>query len=487
VIVKNYTGDVLNFGLAIEMANVQGANARMLIFGEDVSIKGIDNSLVGKRGLAGVVLVHKIAGALAEEGASLDEVYEVGKAVADNASTMGVSLDKCAVPGREAEDSGIASDEIDIGMGIHNEPGVKRTKLTTLEETVSSLLQTLAENQSKENASGTEYAVMVNNLGALSVLELNVIADTVVSTLQSAHNIQPKVLLVGTYLTSLNGPGFSITLLRLTGRMEELLRKSTTATAWTPAGKSPSPATVSTKTLSAPSVPENLSKFPVSQSLLGKVISEIGTRVKADEPLITKLDTEAGDGDCGETLLAGATALQAAFDKSEISKEDLVQALQQISVLVGDAMGGTSGAIYGIFLNSLVASLNEALVHESVTRDAKILGTSGQSALRKLETYTKARKGHRTLMDALIPFVETFAASEKSDPVAALKEAVQAAIQGTKDTSKMKPSLGRATYVRADIFAEGKGFPDPGAVGLCSILRGILKAVDGTEIEVDWV
>lgn len=190
LIVKNYTGDVLNFSLAASKATASGYNTNFVLVGDDVSVGRARGGKVGRRGLAGTVLVHKIAGSYAASGASLDQVRAMAQEVADKLVTVGASLDHCHVPGRKVEDAGfLKADELELGMGIHNEPGSKKmSPAPRLESLVIEMLDQLLSLNDNDRAyvdfTGAENIVLlVNNLGGVSVLEMGGITKEVVTQL----------------------------------------------------------------------------------------------------------------------------------------------------------------------------------------------------------------------------------------------------------------------------------------------------------------
>lgn len=226
IIVKNYTGDRLNFTLASEKARFSsGLPVRMVSVADDVSIGRRKSQAVGRRGLAGVVLAHKIAGAASAAGADLDSIADLVAWAGSNTGTIGVGLSPCDVPGKAAEDSrSLAADEIEIGIGIHNEAGTRRVRPQPgLEDLVGELLALVLDNDDPERnylaANPTQVesdtVLLVNNLGGLSVLEMSAITGTVVSALETRYGIRPARTYAGTFLTALNGQGFSITILSL--------------------------------------------------------------------------------------------------------------------------------------------------------------------------------------------------------------------------------------------------------------------------------
>ena len=216
-IVKNYTGDVMNFEMAIDMAKDEDIEADYVVVNDDVAVK---DSLytTGRRGVAGTVLVHKIAGAKAETGASLAEVKAVAEKVIANVRTMGMAISPCTVPAAGKPGFELAEDEVEIGIGVHGEPGTTREKLSTADETAKKLLdKILADIDYK----GQEVVVLVNGMGATPLMELYIINNFVQDYLKE-QGIKVYDTMVGNYMTSIEMAGFSLTLLRLDGEMKTL-------------------------------------------------------------------------------------------------------------------------------------------------------------------------------------------------------------------------------------------------------------------------
>lgn len=218
LIVKNYTGDVMNFEMAGEMAEMDGYTVKSVVVNDDVAVK---DSLytVGRRGVAGTVLVHKCAGAKAEAGGTLDEVAAVAQKVIDNVRTMGAAITPCTVPSAGKPGFELAEDEMEVGIGIHGEPGTHREKLTPANELVDHLLDKILADI---DYAGREVAVLVNGSGATPLMELYIINRRVHQVLES-KGIKIYKTLVGNYMTSLEMAGFSISLLRLDDELKELL------------------------------------------------------------------------------------------------------------------------------------------------------------------------------------------------------------------------------------------------------------------------
>ncbi|KAK0549244.1 hypothetical protein OC846_003400 [Tilletia horrida] len=532
-IVLQYSGDVLNFGLAKEKAIAAGWDAEVVLVGDDVSVGRAQGGRVGRRGLAAQVFVIKAMGAYLarhtsqsgqpEASTSVQELASFGRTIAQFSATMGVSLDHCHPPGASNEWTPLGPGELGLGVGIHNEPGVQtlRSQPAT-EELIQKLLKFILDREDQDRAfldyEGQDHFVLVvNNLGGISPLELNAVVHEALVQLKKEWNISPKRVFAGTYLSSLNAPGFSLSLINLSkitsqqGSLTEgnnvdsllqLLDDSTTATGWT---GSRSIASSPSSVKSAPSADDTFAQiaklpkrvtgsspdesgstaaagntYPLRnkariQSMIQGAISAV---VKA-EPEITRLDTLQGDGDCGTTLKAMATqvgsSLPAIMEKHAVDASGLIG---QIGEVVESSMGGTSGAIYALFFSAMRSSLltqDSASAAQNDTESPAFWGHHASQALQSLYEFTPARIGDRTLIDALDPFVTTLAESQD------LARAVQAAKAGADNTSGMKARLGRAAYVGdggddgSPLARDQKVLRDPGAVGVVAILEGLLQ------------
>ena len=218
LIIKNYTGDVMNFEMAAEMAEMDGIRCMNVITNDDVAVQ---DSLytTGRRGVAGTIFVHKCAGAKAEQGASLEEVHAVAEKVIANVRTMGAAITPCTVPAAGKPGFEIGEDEMEVGIGIHGEPGTHREKLAPANDIVDHLLGKILADI---DYSGSEVAVLVNGAGATPLMELYIINNRVADVL-AAKGIKVYKTLVGNYMTSLEMNGFSISLLRLDDELKALL------------------------------------------------------------------------------------------------------------------------------------------------------------------------------------------------------------------------------------------------------------------------
>jgi len=322
-----------------------------------------------------------------------------------------------------------------------------------------------------------KVVLLVNNLGGVSNLEMGGIVAEVHKQLKEDWGIVPVRVISGTFITSLNGLGFSASLLKLedTGlgagkSMLELLDAPAEAFGWSAATRTATweadnTATMDDDAAGADEVkPSNLTLDP---ELAHKTLKAGLDKIIAAEPDVTRYDTIVGDGDCGIGLARGAEAVLKELGSGNLPS-DAVAFVAKIVPVVEHTMDGTSGALYAIFLNALVHGLREQDTGSKKPVDAKVWAAALKSSLQALGKYTPATIGDRTLMDALIPFVDTLASGD-------VKKAAEAAKEGAEKTKHMKASLGRTVYVGAEGEWLGK-VPDPGAHGLQEFLVGLAGA-----------
>jgi triose/dihydroxyacetone kinase / FAD-AMP lyase (cyclizing) len=492
VITMNYTGDVLNFGMAAEKAKAAGIETEFFAIADDVGVGREKGGKVGRRGIGGGILVLKMCGALAELGGSLPEVYNLAKQASSSIVSVGASLEHVHVPGRAVPDAGsdehIPQEEIEVGMGIHNEPGSHRVS-ATLPELIKILLSQMLDPNDRDRAfvpisKSDQVVLFVNNLGGVSMLELAAITAEVTLQIQNDYKLHPVRTISGMFLTSLNGMGFSVSILKIndTGlgsgkSMLELLDLPAEAIGWAAPIRPPTwnaadnSTIMDAKPAAGPleSKPSNLTLDP---QLASRALTAGLERVIASEPSTTHYDEIIGDGDCGIGLKRGGEAIIAELQKGNLPT-DAIAFINRIIPVVETTMDGTSGALYAIFLNALAHGLHEQDIHTASGSkrevDAKIWAAALKSSIAALGKYTPAQPGDRTLMDALVPFVETL--GESGD----VKQAAEEARLGAERTKHMKASLGRAVYVGGEEEWVGK-IPDPGAWGLKEFLGGLAGA-----------
>lgn len=219
LVIKNYTGDIMNFEMAGEMAEAEGINVASVVVNDDVAVEN-STYTTGRRGIAGTVLIHKIAGAAAEKGMKLEEVKEVAGKVIANVRTMGMSLTPCTVPAAGKPGFELAEDEMEVGLGIHGEPGIRREKVKPADEITEELVEKVLGDM--DFSRDDEVAVMVNGLGGTPLMELYIV-NRKVNSILAERGIKVYKTFVGNYMTSLEMAGCSVTLLKLDDELKELL------------------------------------------------------------------------------------------------------------------------------------------------------------------------------------------------------------------------------------------------------------------------
>ncbi|KAJ2930839.1 hypothetical protein H1R20_g6263, partial [Candolleomyces eurysporus] len=490
IIVKNYTGDILNFGLAKEQyaANHpdKAENARFVIVGDDVAVGKSQGKIVGRRGLAGTVLVYKVAGALAQRGASLDDVHKVAVWTSQNVATIGASHGHVHVPGTESLRTNLSEAELEVGLGIHNEQGNNRiSPIPSLSELTKQLLDYLTSQNDPERSflqlkKGDDVVLMVNNLGSVSELELSGIVAEARKQLNE-RGFRTLRILSGTFMTSLNMPGFSLTLLRLPSEGDasgfsasEILgllddKPKVPGWKWTPCSE---PLLQDEQLVEGKSVSvahDNVLQLKAKDpNSFVSAIRNASNQLIAAEPEITRMDTIAGDGDAGLTLKAGAQGVLASLDKGKIRGENVVASLIAIGQVAEEVMGGTSGALYSIFFSALAQGFQSQSIPAGSVVTPQQWQVALTSALDRLYTYTRARPPSRTLVDPLAAFINEIKKNRGQD----FASAVRLAAQATEATKDLEAKAGRSAYVQSEQLQKEQ-VPDPGAWGVKTILESL--------------
>src|SRR5215472_3997931 len=465
LVVKNYTGDRLNFGLAAEMARSEGIAVEMIIVNDDVALRG-SGFMTCARGLAGTIPVHKLVGAAAEEGKSLAEVVAIGRAAIARLGTMGVSFSAGTSPAVGKPSFELGEDEMELGLGIHGEPGVTRTRLQPADQLVETLL---AEIQ-KRGSYGDEKRVvmMINNLGATTEMELAIIARRAVPFLQG-KGFRVERMYAGTFLSSLDMAGISMSVLDVNDEWLRWLDAPTTAPSW------PNPLKQHTRRAQAQA--ESKASPAANPASVKSVQTETGHRTKraieaaclaliAAEGELTEMDRITGDGDLGASMKRAGTAVLAAVASYPV--DDVAATLKALGHTLRQELGGSSGPLYGVlFLRS--GNVLENSGGSGLARWAQSL----EQGVQAISDLGGAKPGDRTMLDALDPFVKTLKNAAADSPREALRMGVAAAKRGAEATAQMKPRLGRSSYLGDRVL----GHPDPGATAIGIWLSAVSEAL----------
>ena len=464
LVVKNYTGDRLNFGLAAEMARAEGIPVEMVIVDDDVALRGTAQA-TGARGLAGTVFIHKLLGAAAAEGKDLAELAVIGKAAVASLGTMGVSFSAGTSPAVGRPSFELGEQEMELGLGIHGEPGVQRMPMQPADQLTETLLSAILQHRKFSR----QVAVMVNNLGATTTMELAIVARHAGRVLESKGFTVERIF-AGTFLSSLDMAGISISVLGLNDDRLRWLDAETTAPAWPNAAKQrPGKPAVGTETGGNTSATKAAGRG--AQTETGKrtadAIKAACKALIAAEGELTEMDRVTGDGDLGASMARAAKAVHDALNSYPL--DNIPATLKALGHTLRKELGGSSGPLYGVlFLRS--GSVLESLGVAGVSQWANALA-QGCAAISELGG---AKPGDRTMLDALDPFVKTLQQAKAAKTTReAVLAALEAAERGADRTAEMKPRLGRSSYLGNRVL----GHPDPGAKAIALWLRAVCEAL----------
>ena len=433
LIVKNYTGDRLNFGLAAERARALGRRVEMVVVDDDVALPDLPQP----RGVAGTLFVHKIAGALAEQGRSLDDVAQAARAVIAKVASLGKSLDTCTVPGSPKEDR-IPAGKAELGLGIHGEPGVEHVPFVGAGDAMRQVLEKL-----KPAAGDGSCVALLNNLGSTTPLEMAVLGRTLADSGIATHIIGPALM-----MTSLDMHGFSVSLLPIDDQERAALQADVPLSAW--------PGLNAVTKVTAVPLPDGLTPIapiPSKNDRHRQTLEAIADLLIAAETKLNALDAKSGDGDTGSTLATAARALKGSLDRMPLA--DLTQLFPALGNELSQTMGGSSGVILAIFFNAA----GEACAGGAKVTDALRAG------MDRVSEVGGARVGDRTRIDALTPALQSL-----GEGIAAAAAAARAGAAETANSHRAK--AGRAASVPSENL---KGNTDPGAEAVALVFEGLAQ------------
>ncbi|MFT3673337.1 dihydroxyacetone kinase subunit DhaK [Aestuariivirga sp.] len=435
VIFKNYTGDRLNFGLAVERARALGKKVEVVIVRDDIALPDIPQP----RGIAGVMFVEKVAGHYAEKGANLKTVAAMAQKASDGLVSLGISLSSCTLPGIGREDR-VPHGKAELGLGLHGEPGVD---LVNLESARQAALM-VADRLFAAAKPAKSYALLVNNLGSTTALEMSLLTNEV---LASKHGAKIKLVLGPAMLvSSLDMHGFSLSLLPLTPDFEKALLSPASPLVWPPIRGHVKP-----KLVKLPKEMKSKGYKPSKNAALAALVTKACDILVKSEATLNALDAKVGDGDTGSTIATAARHVQTALPLMPQAK------LDQFFAATSDALTRTMGGSSGVLLAIFFSAASQAAAGGANWQKSLVAG------LDKMMAYGGAKPGDRTMIDALMP---ALAALPKGVAAAA-----KAAREGADATAKMKSArAGRSTYVSASNLS---GVTDPGAEAIALLLEGL--------------
>jgi dihydroxyacetone kinase len=440
LIVKNYTGDRLNFGLAAERAKDLGHKVEMVIVSDDIALPDLPNP----RGIAGTLFVHKIAGAKASAGAFLEEVHAAAKDAASQVFSLGLALTNCRIPGSTVSHGELADNAVEIGLGIHGEPGAATIDLQAADALVAIVADRIAERLGAD----AKVALLVNSLGGSSPLEMAVVTNALRKT-----RLFDKIRFIlgpAPLMTAIDMRGFSLSALVLDDAREHALLSQTDVRLWPAANEV---ASQTAAIVPAPQVDRDR-VLPSSAPRVRSFILAATHSLESNAGRIDALDAKVGDGDTGSTLALAATAIARDIDNMPLADGSAL--LRAIGERLLRSAGGSSGVLLSILFTSAARQFatdqwGAALLH----------------GLQQMKRYGGAKLGDRTMIDALEPAFEALKVS------ATLKHAAAAARAGADHTASLsKAGAGRSAYVPASAL---QGVTDPGAEAVALLFEDLSK------------
>ncbi|WP_102959608.1 dihydroxyacetone kinase family protein [Mangrovicella endophytica] len=462
----NYAGDVLNFGAAAERLRAEGIDARVLAVTDDVASASAHEQ-AKRRGVAGDVAVFKIAGAAAETGAGIDDVQRVAELANRRTVSIGVAFNGCTLPGAKEPLFTVPKGQIGIGLGIHGEPGINEERTMPAKALATLLVDTLLTE--RPDGWNNRAAVILNGLGSTKYEELFVLWTHVADRLEMAGVtiVAPEA---GELVTSLDMAGCSLTLTFLDAELEPLwlapadcaaLRRGTVP------DTRPAPVVSDAPDAARAFAPASEASRASAAEVLAILRTMAGALREAEDEL-GRIDAVAGDGDHGQGMRRGSAAAVEAAEAAASAGAGAASLLGAAGDAWADRAGGTSGAIWGLLLRGWASAFSDS---ETVT--ATDVATGARAALERVMRLGRARPGDKTLVDALVPFVETLAGRIEADGAAssAWAAAAKAATEAADATAPMTPRLGRAR----PLAARSVGHPDAGAISLALCARVVAE------------
>lgn len=460
LIVKNYTGDRLNFGLAAELATAQGVPTEVVVVADDAALKDIVEP-ARRRGIAGTILVHKVAGAAAASGASLADVVAEARAAAASVVTMGVALGSCTVPAAGKPGFSLGDHEMELGLGIHGEQGVRRVAMEPADAIVDTILETFVTDRGLKR--GNRVALLINGLGGTPPMELAIVARHAFQRLRDRGIIVERAW-SGNFMTALEMPGMSLSLLSVDDKRLARLDAEAKAPAWPGGGRVMPRKILETVSVAEPSTP-TVVDGPLAPALKTVALG-VASALEQHEAMLTELDSRTGDGDLGISMMRGAEAIRSLPEESWANPSVAFTAMGNA---LRRAIAGSSGPFYA------VALLRAAREFDTSPPENAAWARAFARAVSSIAELGGAKPRDRTMLDALQPAADAFSSAiEAGQPLkAAWEAAVSAAEEGAEATAAMRPRLGRAAYLGDRAI----GFQDAGAGAVVVWMRAILKSV----------
>ncbi len=483
LIIKNYSGDMMNFKNAAHLASEDEIAVKYVKVDDDIAV---NDSLytVGRRGVAGTVFVHKMAGAKAEQGASLDEVTRVAQKCADNVRSLGFALTSCTVPAKGTPTFDISDNELEFGAGIHGEPGIRREEMSSSSELASRIVNSICESLNVK--AGDELAILVNGFGATPLQELYLFNHDVRKQLET-YNVSIERTFVGNYMTSIDMAGASLSILKLDDELKALLAEQAKTPAFNvdgPVSKTSYSQFAQTDHVTSEvsyTVETDCSYSQIKNERLTLenmiyLVDKMSEVIIENEVPFCELDSHAGDGDFGMSVAKGFKELKKVWHEILAQKElNISSFLDQVSLVIMENCGGASGPIWGSAFrgaSKAVSGKDDLTVADFTTMLVHAVTAIQQTGERSFGR--GAVVGDKTLIDALVPCVDSWEAHQDKTFMECFDLGAKAAVLGAEKTKEISARMGRA----GTVGDRSIGHPDAGAHGLGVIFTALSEALN---------
>ena len=463
----NYAGDRLNFAAAQERLIAEGIDTKIVYVTDDIASAKPDEKDL-RRGIAGTFAVYKCGGAAADAGKSLEEVARIMQLANDRTYSFGVAFEGCTFPGQKEPLFHVEPGRMEFGLGIHGEPGVKSTDWMPAKDLAKNLVDAILAERPADNSK--RAAVILNGLGATKYEELFLLYSHV-SVLLEAAGITVVLPEIGELVTSLDMAGCSLSVMWLDPILEELWSSPADTASFRRGNVAPSKAphkrieaTIGTTSTEPILASEHSHRAAV---VAREALIAMEQVLVTNEDHLGKLDAIAGDGDHGVGMVRG---IHAAVVEAKASTGGVGHVMVAAGNAFGDRAGGTSGILWGIFISAIGNALGNT---EKV--DAEKLYGALELATETLVNKSKAKLGDKTMLDTLLPFIDSLdeELGNGKTMAEAWKHASEIAQKCADATAALSPKIGRAR----PLAERSVGTPDPGAISMALIIKVVGEVI----------
>lgn len=483
MIIKNYSGDMMNFKNAAFLAGEDGLEVDYVKVEDDIAVQ---DSLytVGRRGVAGTVFVHKCAGAAAEMGKDLQEVKRIAQKAADNVRSLGFAFSSCTVPAAGKPTFDISEGEMEFGVGIHGEPGIKREAIATADELAERIIPALLDELELK---GEEVSVLINGFGSTPLQELYLFNNACAKVL-AEKGVKTFRVFVGNFMTSIDMLGASVSLLKMDDELKEMLNAESEAPGFRVTGPVEAPTYTEIQfgaedntnvsfTADTSKMSEIANGNTINLDQMVFLVDKMAEIIIENEQPWCELDSHAGDGDFGQSVAKGFRQVKREWnDVTTNHVANIGDFIGAVSMIIMENCGGASGPIWGSAFRSAGKSAGDKS-ELTVADFAAMLqaAVQGVQSTGERSFGRGAVVGDKTLIDALVPCADEWdvCVADGTDMATAFARAAKKAVDGAAATADHVAHMGRA----GTVGERSIGYPDAGAFALGQIFTELSELI----------